>query len=362
MLNIFFLVAGLGALVWGAEMLVRGGARLAARLGVSSLVIGLTIVAYGTSSPELAVSAKAAILGQSDIALGNVVGSNIFNVLFILGVSALISPLVISKQLVKVDVPIMILVSVLLYIFSLDGKLGRLDGIILLLGIIIYSAFAVTLSKREARRLENNNLTKESFPKDERSASSIVKNIVLCLIGLGVLVVGAKFFVSGAVAIARTLGVSDLVIALTIVAAGTSLPEVATSIMATLRGERDIAVGNVIGSNIFNILGIMGVSILLAGPAGITVSPGVLDFDLPVMLAVVLASLPIFFSGHRIERWEGFIFILYYIAYVSYLILKSEEHDMLPFMNGMMFAFVIPLTLLTLVVVYCQSHFKLRKG
>jgi len=351
------LLAGLACLILGAEILVRSGSALAARLGISSLVIGLTVVAFGTSSPELAVSAKAALSGQSDIALGNIVGSNIFNVLFILGISALISPLVVSKQLVKVDIPIMIGVSILLLLMAIDGKLSQLDGAVLFSGIISYTVFSLWLSKKENKGNALGNTDKE---KAKSGRGSVGMNILLCLIGLVILVIGAKWFVEGAVTIARQWGISELVIALTIVAAGTSMPEVATSIIAALRKETDIAVGNVVGSSIFNILAILGIASLLAGPKGLSVSMGIMDFDLPVMIAVAFACLPIFFSGHIISRWEGVVFLMYYVAYVLYLILKSQEHDLLPIMSKTMWAFVIPITVLTLGVVYFQSRKKAR--
>jgi len=353
-----FLLAGLGLLVIGAEMLVRGGSALAARLGISALVIGLTIVAFGTSAPELAVSAKAALAGQPDIALGNVIGSNIFNVLFILGISALISPLVVSQQLVRVDVPVMLGVSVLVFLMALDGKLGQIDGLFLLSGFVLYTLAAVKLGKKEGREVQQE-YEKEFGTKrlvHDKSPRAMLGKILLVIAGLVVLIVGARLFVDASVGIARSFGISELVIALTIVAAGTSMPELATSVMASIRGERDIAVGNVVGSNIFNVVAILGISSLLAGPEGIRVSKAVYDFDLPVMIAVAAACLPIFFTGHKIARWEGAVFLLYYIFYVVYLIFKTSSHDQLPLFSSTMLMFVLPITILTMVVVYFQSH------
>lgn len=359
-----FLLLGLGLLVAGAEMLVRGGSRLAARLGVSSLLIGLTIVAYGTSAPELAVSAKAALSGQPDIAIGNVVGSNIFNVLFILGVSALITPLVVSQQLVRVDVPIMIGVSVMLILMSLDGKLGLIDGAILLSCFFAYTFLVVKIAKKESKQVQQEYEKEFGSEKlsEKKSTSVLLGQIFLIVMGLVVLVIGARLFVESSISLARSFGISELVIALTIVAAGTSMPEVATSIMASIRGERDIAVGNVIGSNIFNIVAILGVSSLLAGQAGLQVSKAVFDFDLPIMLAVAVACLPIFFTGHKISRWEGAVFLLYYIFYVVYLILKASEHDQLPNFSSAMIFFVMPITVLTMFVVYFQSRLNQKKA
>lgn len=352
------LLIGLGLLAAGAEMLVRGGSALAARLGVSSLVIGLTIVAFGTSAPELAVSAKAALKGQSDIALGNVVGSNIFNVLFILGVSSLITPLVVSQQLVRIDVPIMIGVSSIVFFMSLDGKLGKIDGVILFAVFLAYTYLAIKIGKKESRQVEEEYEREfgEKKVTNDKSGKKILIQAALILGGLALLVLGARLFVDASIEVARSFGISELVIALTIVAAGTSMPEVATSIMASIRGERDIAVGNVVGSNIFNLAAILGISSLLAGPEGIRVSSAVFSFDLPVMIAVAGACLPIFFTGHKISRWEGGVFLLYYVLYVTYLILKASAHDQLSLFSSTMILFVVPITVVTMLVVYFQSR------
>ncbi len=352
------LILGLGLLVAGAEMLVRGGSALAARLGMSSLVIGLTIVAFGTSAPELAVSAKAALAGQPDIALGNVIGSNIFNVLFILGVSALITPLVVSQQLVRIDVPIMIAISMITLLMSLDGKLGQVDGLIFLAVFLAYTFLAIRIGKQESKQVQQEyekEFGEKKIAKD-KSGKAIFMQSLLILGGLAVLVIGARVFVDASIGIARSFGISELVIALSIVAAGTSMPEVATSIMASIRGERDIAVGNVIGSNIFNLAAILGIACLLAGPEGIQISKPLFDFDLPVMIAVAVACLPIFFTGHKISRWEGAVFSLYYVFYVMYLIFKASEHDQLQPFSSAMIMFVMPITVLTMVVIYFQSR------
>ena len=346
-----FFVLGLAALVAGAELLVRGSSRLAAAVGISPLVIGLTVVAFGTSAPELAVSVQASIAGQPDLALGNVVGSNIFNVLFILGISALIVPLVVSQQLLKFDVPVMIGVSLLLFVMGLDGKLSRLDGVALLAGIIAYTVFSIRQSRKES------NTVKEEYAKEfgnGRFARQLVIQIVLIIGGLALLVVGSRWLVGGAVALAKTLGVSELVIALTVVAAGTSLPELATSIVAAVRGERDIAVGNVIGSNIFNILCILGLSGIVATD-GLRVSPAALWFDMPVMMAVAIACLPIFFTGGGIARWEGALFLGYYVAYTLYLILDAAQHGALSNFRLAMSLFVLPLTAVTLMVLIVRT-------
>lgn len=355
---LFFLV-GIALLVVGAEVLVRGAARLAAGVGISPLVIGLTVVAYGTSAPEMAVSVGAALAGEADITLGNVVGSNIFNVLFILGVSAVVAPLAVSQQLVRLDVPLMIGVSILVLILSLDGKIGRLDGLLLAAGMVVYTVFVVWQSRLEGRQVQEEYAAEFGHGK-HRAARQLIVQLALILVGLACLVVGARWLVAGAVAIATALGLSELVIALTIVAAGTSLPEVATSIVASLRGERDIAVGNVVGSSLFNILAALGLSSLVA-VNGIHLPPAAVHFDIPVMIAVALACLPIFFTGHVIARWEGALFLGYYVAYTLYLLLKAAQHEALPTFSAIMLIFVIPLTGVTLLILVARSGRTMRR-
>jgi cation:H+ antiporter len=345
---ILLFVIGLGYLILGAESLVRGASRLAAVIGISPLVIGLTVVAFGTSSPELAVSIKSALSGQPNIALGNVVGSNIFNVLFILGLSALIVPLVVSQQLVRLDVPLMIALSVIVLILSLDQTLSRIDGIMLVTGLIIYIWFLFYQSSRETTAVRQE-YAKEFVP-EERVRDNTIKNIGLVLGGLVLLVLGSRWLVDSAVSFAQYLGVSELVIGLTIIAAGTSLPEVVTSVIAVIRGERDIAVGNVVGSNIFNIMGVLGFASIVA-PTGIEVSTAVIGFDIPVMIAVALACLPIFFTGGVISRQEGALLLGYYIAYTLYLILAASHHDSLPGFSAVMLCFVIPLTVVIIIII-----------
>ncbi len=335
---------GLVLLVGGAELLVRGASGLAATIGISPLVIGLTVVAFGTSAPETAVSVQSALLGQADLAVGNVVGSNIFNVLFILGLSALVTPLVVSRQLVRADVPVMIGVSLLLLVLAWNGSLSRLEGLVLFSGALLYTLLAV----RQGRK--SGNEAAQAAGSETRTPWALPRQLAAVVGGLFLLVLGSRWLVSGAVAIASALGVSELIIGLTVVAAGTSLPEVATSVIASLRGERDIAVGNVVGSNIFNVLLVLGLASLVA-PSGIPVPAAVLAFDLPIMIAAALACLPIFFTGYRIDRWEGGLFLAYYLAYLSYLIMTVTGHAALPLFGAAMLFFVLPLTFLTLAVV-----------
>jgi cation:H+ antiporter len=342
-----YFIAGLVLLVLGAEALVRGASKLASSLRVPPLIVGLTVVAYGTSTPEIAVSLQAALAGQADIALGNVVGSNIFNVLFILGLSAIIAPLVVSRQLVWMDVPIMIGVSVLLLLMALDGRVSRLEGGVLALGVVGYTVFLIRQARQEKAAARE--------AADGATLRTWTVNLAYIAAGLGLLALGARWFVDASIAIARLMGVSELVIALTIVAAGTSMPEVATSIIASIRGERDIAVGNVVGSSIYNILAVLGLAALIA-PGGVAVAPAALDFDIPVMVAVAMACLPIFVTGHLIARWEGWLFFGYYVAYTAYLILASQQHDTLPALSRVMQVFVIPLTAVTLITLAVRAR------
>jgi cation:H+ antiporter len=350
LVNLLFFFGGLAALVVGAEALVRGASKLALSLGLSSLVVGLTVVAFGTSAPEMAVSVGAALAGQNDIAVGNVVGSNIFNVLFILGVSALIVPLLVHTQVIRQEVPIMIGVTLLLCVLILDGGLSVFEGVLLFGLLLVYTSFVIRQSRREtqAARAEFDAEVQPAAPGAWDSRLGV--QIGLIVVGLVLLVIGARGIVTAAVAFAQALGVSELVIGLTIVAAGTSLPEVATSVTAAIRKERDIAIGNVVGSNIFNILGVLGISALAAGGAGLVVSDAVINFDAWVMLAVAVACLPVFFSGREIARWEGGIFVAYYVAYVAFLILQAQQHAVLEAYSTVMMLFVVPLTIITLVV------------
>ncbi|MEO1620037.1 MAG: calcium/sodium antiporter [Cyanobacteria bacterium J06632_3] len=343
-LTVVSLLVGLVLLVGGAEFLIKGASKLAATIGVSPLVIGLTVVAFGTSAPELAVSLNASLHGQADISLGNVVGSNICNVLLILGVSSLIAPLVVAQQLVRLDVPIMIGVSALLMMFGLDGQLHRSDGVVLFLGGLAYTVFLLYQSRKE----EDQNVLDEYANFGTRSLSSkeTVWNVVMFAGGSLTLVLGSQMLVNSAVAIAEFFGASSLIIGLTVIALGTSLPELATSVMASVRGERDIAVGNVIGSNIFNILVVLGLTSAVS-TTGINVSPSAMTFDIPVMLAVAVMCLPIFFTGNEVSRREGVLLLAYYLLYIGYLVTHATD----PYAPwaGLFSVVVVPLTILMLV-------------
>jgi cation:H+ antiporter len=345
---------GFALLILGAEWLVRGASRLAGSFGISPLIIGLTVVAFGTSAPELAVSVDAGLNGNGALALGNVVGSNIANILLILGLSALMAPLVVKSQLVRIDVPLMILVAAALWIACLDGFITRLDGGLLATGLLAYILLLLYLSKKGKAAVD---VPDDADDPTQRAPRARLLNLLLIAIGLGLLVLGARWLVDGATRVARALEVSDLVIGLTVVAIGTSLPELTTSIMASIRGQRDIAVGNIVGSNIFNVVCVIGISAFVT-PDDFPVPAAALRFDLPVMMAVSIATFPIFFTGGRINRWEGLLLLAYFVAYTLYLLLDATGHNLLGPYSAVMLAFFIPLTALGLIggLVVSASH------
>lgn len=378
-MTVFLFVAGLLLLIGGAELLVRGASRIAAAAGIAPLVVGLTVVAFGTSAPELAVTTAATLAGDPDLALGNVVGSNILNILLILGISAVLAPLLVQKRVVRMEVPFMILVSAIVVLLAMNGVIGRVEGILLVLGGITYTVVLVVQARRAGNgAVVNGSATQlaaaagASSPMASSSASSpaspaspastwtgagLAKDIALIAVGLGLLVLGSQWIVDGAQVMAERLGVPDLVIGLTVVSAGTSLPELATSVVASVRGQRDIAVGNIIGSNVFNLLIILGTAATVA-PDGLAVPLSALTFDLPVMLIVAAACLPIFFTGHRIDRLEGVLFLGFYVVYTGYLVLDAGNHHALPQLREAILFFGLPITVLVLAAVAVRE----RKG
>lgn len=316
--SILVIILGLVFLVLGGELLVRSASKIALKLGISPLIIGLTIVSLGTSAPELGVSLFAAFDGNPEIALSNVVGSNIFNLGFILGLCAILSPLVVNLQLIRLDVPILIAATIMTYVFSLDGQISQYEGGTLFAGALAYTAWLVrastseaTLVKTEFNKVHDNDLT--FLPKD-----SILLHSLFVILSVAVLVGGSRLLVTGAVNIATFLGVSSTLIGLTIVAIGTSLPEVATSVMATLKGQSDMAVGNVIGSNIFNIMLILGLS--SAVNSGLTVERTITQFDLPFMIGLSLLCYPFLVTARKLVRWEGLLLFGGYAVYTFILI------------------------------------------
>jgi cation:H+ antiporter len=358
MVTALLLIGGMLALTLGAEFLVRGAVRLAALLCISPLVIGLTVVAFGTSAPEFAVSLAAALEGKADIALGNVVGSNIFNILAILGVSAIAAPLAVNAKLIKIDVPVMIAASLLLWGFAADGRWSRPEGLFAFCGLVAYSGFLIVSGRAGLVPNLASAPEAETAPvRGDPLRNPFVRTLealFLVVAGLSLLVLGSNWFVNGAVQLARLLGVSELVIGLTIVAGGTSLPELATSVTAALRGERDISVGNIVGSNIFNILCVLGLSSAVSA-RGVVVSPEALAFDIPVMVAVAVVCLPMFFTGRSIARWEGLLLVMYYVAYMTVLVLHSLGNAWLAPVTFSLAWFALPLSFLILILSFVRE-------
>ncbi|MFZ5722133.1 MAG: calcium/sodium antiporter [Pseudomonadota bacterium] len=348
--QIAWMAAGLAVLTFGADWLVKGASRLALSLGIGPLVVGLTIVAFGTSAPELAVSITSAYSGSSDIAVANVVGSNIFNVLFILGASALVAPLLVNQQLVRMDVPIMIGASILLYSLALDGRLGLWDSALLASLIVVYTGFLIVEARREKNPAIVAEYVEEAGEATGGQKGTLPSDLFFIVAGLFMLVIGSKFFVGGAIEFARLLGVSEVVIGLTIVAAGTSLPELATSVVAAYKGERDIAIGNIVGSNIFNICSVLGFSGLVAGGT-LTVAPTMLTVDIPLMIAVALFCLPLFRTGYILTRANGAVFMATYVVYVLFLVWKEQQSPALADLNTVVFSVLLPAVIVGTVVV-----------
>ena len=345
------LIGGLVLLTVFSEQFVVGAARIAKALRMSAIVIGAVVIGFGTSLPELLVSVVAAVGGAPDIALGNVVGSNIANVLLVLGAAAAFGGgLVVAQKIVRIDVPLMIAASVVVFLMSLDNLLGRIEGAVLFSGIVVYVGWTVRTARSTTPEVSAEY--EEEFG-DVGPASPWV-DVALLLGGMAALVVGSAWLVDSSVSIAADLGVSDLVIGLTVVALGTSAPELATSLIAARRGERDIAVGNAVGSNLFNLLSVLGLTALVA-PDGVAVSEDALRLDMPIMIAVAVACLPVFFSGYALKRWEGSLFLAYYLAYLAFLVLDQTGSGLRNPFAVVMAVFVIPLTVITLVVIGWQA-------
>ncbi|WP_101257611.1 calcium/sodium antiporter [Streptomyces barkulensis] len=353
--EVVLVAGGLVVLVGGGELLVRGASGLAARLGLSPLVIGLTVVAFATSAPELAVTLGAALSGEPDLAVGNVVGSNMVNVLLVLGASAIVLPLTVRSQLVRLDLPILVGVSVLLLALAADGAVTAGDGALLLAIIVGYTALALVTGRRQA------GSGPSGADAGQGAQRPLWTQLAAVAVGVGLLAVGARMLVEGAVGIATGFGVSSLVIGLTVVAVGTSLPELATSLIAARRGERDLAVGNIVGSCLFNICVVLGLAGVIA-PGGVPVAPAAVALDIPLMIATSVALLPVAFTGLAIARWEGALFLALYAAYTAYLLLAATEHDALEGFTTVMLWFTLPLVALTLVVLASFEAGRRRGG
>jgi len=365
------IIIGLVLLILGGEFLVRGASALARRVGISALVVGLTVVSAATSAPELAITVGAVLRDEPGLAVGNVVGSNIVNILFILGLSALILPLAVTRGLVRFDVPLMVGMSAGLLLLSLDGVIGAVDGLVLFSVVVAHTVWTITAGRRSAR---TPGSAAESAPDSSAAgagggdvkppatstATSTAWSLLFIAAGIGLLVGGATVLVEGAVNIATSLGVSSLVVGLTVVAVGTSLPELVTSITAVRRGERDIAVGNIVGSNIFNIGVVLGLPAMISG-GGIPVAGSAVALDIPVMLAAAAALLPVIFTGFVVARWEGAVFFGLYLAYTGYLVLAATEHDALGGFTAVMAWFVLPLVAVTLIA-FTSYEIGLRNG
>ncbi|WNB86486.1 calcium/sodium antiporter [Cellulomonas sp. ATA003] len=367
-LDVARIVAGLVLLVLGGELLVRGASALARRMGISSLVVGLTVVSAATSAPELAVTVGAVLRDEPGLAVGNVVGSNIVNVLLILGVSALVIPLAVKQRLVRFDVPVMVALCIALLLVSLDGRISAVDGLILFCAVIAHTVWTVVVGRSETRvpargavPAEGSSVPDATGRREEPPPpASTGRSLLLVVLGIAMLVAGATVLVEGAVNIATGLGVSSLVVGLTVVAVGTSLPELATSIIAVRRGERDLAVGNVVGSNIFNVGVVLGLPALIS-LEGIPVAGAAVAFDMPVMIAAALALLPVAFTGFAVARWEGALFVALYLAYTGYVVLAATAHDALAGFTAVMAWFVLPLVAVTLIA-FTSYEVGLRTG
>jgi cation:H+ antiporter len=348
--TLILFILGFVLLIVGAEFLVRGASTLAIAVGISPLVVGLTVVAYGTSAPELAVTIDASLEGRSGIALGNIVGSNISNILLVLGLAATVGPLVVKKQLVRQEIPLMIFISILVLLMGLDGKIGFVDGLIFVTGAISYTVYVIRKSRQDIKRIhETYGDAIEQEQERVQGAPQFLLQVGFIAIGLVMLVVGADWLINGAVVIAEILGVSHLVIGLTVIAVGTSLPEIATSIIASIKKQRDIAVGNAVGSNIFNILLVLGVTAMVA-PNGVAVPTSALMLDIPFMIIAAFLALTTFFTGYRIDRWEGILFLMGYLSYTGYLYLNATDSPAFEMYQTAMIFFVIPLALLILIL------------
>ena len=343
-LTLVLFVIGFALLVWGAHLLVVGASRLAITFGITPMVVGLTVVAYGTSAPELAITSMASfeIPPQPDIAVGNVVGSNIANLLLVIGIAALIAPLHVTHSIVRRNGPIMLAVSGVLVFMCFDGTIDRFEASLLLVGAMLYTAYAI-YSGRTDKELQATVDEELEELRPVRTTLGMVIQLVWVLLGLLLLVAGSNWLVKGAVEFAQWIGVSELVIGLTIVAVGTSLPEVATSVMASLKGETDIAVGNVVGSNIFNVLLVVGGTGLIS-PDLLVISPDALWIDMPIMLAATAATVMMFFTGYRISRSEACILLGFFVLYTVYRYLQGGGYAMAQPLGLTVIYVLIPLT------------------
>ncbi len=344
-----FLV-GLVGLLLGGSLVVRGASRLGLRLGLTPSVVGLTIVAAGTSAPELAVVFQSLAVDDAPLAVGSIIGSNIANVLLVLGLTAMLGAITVTSRMVRIDIPIMIAASVGLLLLSLDERLDRLDGAVLLASLLTFVGWTLRSSMRAGVEAAGADTQVDSGREGRRLEGSVLVDLGSVVAGVALLAVAAQFVVSGAEEIARALGVPELIVGLSIVALGTSAPEIATTVLAAIRGERDLAVGNAVGSNIFNILLVLGAGGLVAGE-GLVVGPDAVGLDVPILVAAAFACLPMVLWDNRLDRWEGGVFVAYYVAYMLFLVFDATGHTVAERFGFVMVFFVIPLTLITVLVV-----------
>ncbi|HKK94030.1 MAG TPA: calcium/sodium antiporter [Longimicrobiales bacterium] len=316
-LNVGLLVVGVGILYIGAEWLVRGSSRLATSLGISPIVVGLTVVSFGTSAPELVVALIAALNDNSDLAMGNVMGSNLANIGLILGITAIVRPMDVAARVVSREIPVMLALTILLFPLAQDGNLGLIEGIALFTILLFYLAFINSAAGEEAPEI-GQAFEEYAGSKEALTTRVAWMDFVLVILGSTGLVLGGTAIVRSAEFVATSFGISDVIVGLTLVAIGTSLPELATALVAAIRGEADIAVGNIIGSNIFNIAAILGITSMVTP---ITVSPAILSRELPAVLLLSLIVLPVTRIGLRVYRWEGVILLVSYFTITGWLIL-----------------------------------------
>lgn len=309
LLSIAYILIGVIAVLWGADKFTDGAAAIARKMNIPEIVIGLTIVAMGTSAPELFTSVVSALKGSTGLALGNIVGSNIFNSLLIVGAAAAVAPIPISQVTIVKDIPFALVSSLLLTAVCLDGNLTRLDSLLLLIGFALFLAYTLQMAR--------NGTTEDS--KSETS-QALWKNILFIIIGLACLIVGSNLFVNGASTVAEQLGISDAIIGLTIVAGGTSLPELATSIISARKGQSGIAIGNVVGSNVFNILAILGITSFISPMRNLG---GITTIDFTMLILSIILVWAMSFTKHKIERWEGFTLIGIFALYLGWLIYSA---------------------------------------
>lgn len=340
-------IAGLVALLAAGSLVVRASSALGMRFGLSPNVIGLTIVAAGTSAPELAVVFQAIAADDTELAVGSIIGSNIANVLLVLGVASLMGAITVTSRVVRIDIPVMIGTSAYLIVVALDGSIGQLEGLTLVAALVVFTAWTLRTAAG------NGNGSEAGIRRSE----GLVRIVGELIIGVGLLAVAARLVVSGAEDIAARLGVPELIIGLTIVALGTSAPEIVTSLVAAAKGQRDLAVGNAVGSNIYNIMLVLGVTSTVT-PTGIAISTDALALDLPIMAAAAFACLPLVAWDRTLQRWEGGVFLAYYAAYLVFLVLDATGHRAKDPFALIIVGFVLPLTVITIATVLYRRYSK----